>query len=243
MLKNIRIIIKLILLVGINYASFTHCLANTIEPNQTLSEHGIYLKGGVGAFLPATQFNKDFQKKDRPSLLASLGIGYRASENIRGDLSFIHKGNYSFFKKKEKQVRYTSETQERSMEEGEWSITTNLAMINGYYDIPTQTMLTPYITGGIGIALHEVKDSNFIEGLKGYKCAGTTQKSFAWSAGVGTLYKIHNKVFIDFNYKYTDMGKVIPSYYDFYRGRIGSNVWDKGSLRSHDISLGVIVSL
>lgn len=242
MLKVNNPIIRLALLIEIIHTEFFMChRANADAPKSFVNKPGIYVKGVAGALMSATQFNKDSHPKDQFSLLAGAGIGYRISNNLRLDLIFAHKGNYGFFEKRE--VQYSPDPNDLGPKEGEWNVTTNLWMISGYYDIPTQSMFTPYITAGIGVALHKIKDSNFVVAYKGYKYAGASEKAFAWSAGVGSLYKIRDKISLDFSYRYTDMGKVIPSYYYYFDEKVKSNVKDQGALRTHDISLGVIISL
>jgi opacity protein-like surface antigen len=57
-------------------------------------------------------------------------------------------------------------------------------MANGYYDFNNTTPFTPYVTGGIGAAIH---DGEF--GGPGYSASGTTTK-LAWKLGTGLNYAL-----------------------------------------------------
>ncbi|MBU2672890.1 outer membrane protein [Hafnia paralvei] len=93
------------------------------------------------------------------------------------------------------------------------------AMLNGYYDINTDTAFTPYISAGIGYANVNLKNTQ-----DGASHSGNGD-NFAWSVGTGVSYAINNHLDLDLGYKYLDAGdataqasKVKVATHDFTAG-------------------------
>lgn len=81
------------------------------------------------------------------------------------------------------------------------------ALINGYYDIGTWSLFTPYVGAGVGVGFGEVNanlygDTNLYSANYGYH-------SFAWAlmAGVGVDVFSHTK--LDIGYRYLNNGTVL----------------------------------
>lgn len=68
------------------------------------------------------------------------------------------------------------------------SIETYSLMVNGYYDIKTDSAFTPFIGAGLGMATHETDDGN--------------DTVFAYQAIGGVAYSICQMVFLDLAYRY-----------------------------------------
>lgn len=66
-------------------------------------------------------------------------------------------------------------------------------MVNGYYDIPTGTAVTPYVGGGIGLARLEIKpqDEDSMD-----------DTVFAYQVGLGVGIAVSKTVTIDLGYRY-----------------------------------------
>ena len=92
-------------------------------------------------------------------------------------------------------------------------------MINAWYDIDTKTAFTPYIGGGIGVALP-------------WQSAGASldqvgNSTFAYQAGVGILYDVTKNLALDVSYR--------------YRGFTETNFGDyKADNQSHNIVMGAM---
>lgn len=93
-------------------------------------------------------------------------------------------------------------------------------MANMYYDFDTNTKLTPYIGGGIGMAKLKAKLSSFGESL-----GSVDDTTFAWQLGAGVAYAATDHVTFDAGYRYADYGdfskddaKVDVSAHEFYLG-------------------------
>ena len=101
-----------------------------------------------------------------------------------------------------------------------FKVETQAIMLNGYYDINTNSKLTPFISAGIGYA--KVKTSLYLDGEK----QGSIDKNnFAWQLGFGAGYAVSNNVTIDAGYRYIDYGdftddetKVEASAHELYVG-------------------------
>ena len=83
---------------------------------------------------------------------------------------------------------------------------------NAYFDIKTGTQFTPYIGGGIGLAMIDVK-SGGMDMFDGGVYTGTVQLSsksqtnFAWNIGAGIGWDITEAVTLDLGYRYMMMGE------------------------------------
>jgi opacity protein-like surface antigen len=84
-----------------------------------------YLRGDIGwSFLDWNGGNND------SAIAAGGGVGYRFNENFRADIRGDFAGNYHVGGGQDVDV---------------WTV-----LANGYFDIPTGTMITPYLGAGIG---------------------------------------------------------------------------------------------
>lgn len=80
---------------------------------------------------------------------------------------------------------------------------------NVYYDFDNSTDFTPYVGGGIGMAV--IGDSN---------------TNFAWNVGGGIAYDLAADWKLDLGYRYVDLGKF-------------ENKHTKGTYSAHEVLLGV----
>jgi len=74
-------------------------------------------------------------------------------------------------------------------------------MFNVYYDIPTQTPITPYITAGAGISSLRLNHT-YIDTYS----VTSTSKNFAWNIGAGAAYEVNKHISVDLGYRYSDNG-------------------------------------
>ena len=100
---------------------------------------------------------------------------------------------------------------------------------NGYFDIHNDTPITPYIGGGLGLAIVSGEIS------RGRTALGKTENSFAWNVGTGAAWKISDgawendySVTMDLGYRYADFGKI---------KEITDNIDIK--VRAHEVLLGL----
>ena len=75
-------------------------------------------------------------------------------------------------------------------------------LINGFYDIDTGTKLTPYVGGGIGFAVLDIKDL-FIGDVNIRIVRGDNDDTvFAYQLAGGITYEITEQIAADLSYRY-----------------------------------------
>ncbi len=126
-------------------------------------------------------------------ILAGGGIGYRFSENIRGDLIFDYRPDAD--------VSATTSAGNTTASE----VSALSVMLNAYWDITTTDDLTPYLGAGIGYARLSTSDQTTTGGIATE--TGATSDNFAWSVTAGAAYKLLDNTLLDMNYRFINMGE------------------------------------
>lgn len=134
-----------------------------IEP--PAEDAGFYLRADMGV----SQFGNGACIGSAKSFTGGLGAGYRFNRKFRTDVT----------------VNYTGKYEPACQDIQTWT-----AMLNGYFDIQTRSIITPYL--GLGIGWISVKSST------GYK-----DDAMAYSAMAGISVKASHKLDVDIGYKYT----------------------------------------
>jgi len=90
------------------------------------------------------------------------------------------------------------------------SLTANLL-----YEIPVSMSFTPYIKGGFGVGFHVISsDTPHVDGPRirdsDFKLIGSTAVEIhpAWSIGMGINYKISERISLNVDAQYIDLGKL-----------------------------------
>jgi len=97
--------------------------------------------------------------------------------------------------------------------EAQKKLATDLLMANGYYHLwadRAQGDFDPFITGGLGIALHTVTNSEFIndaQDARSFLSDGDATQ-LAWRVGAGVAYWITDRIQVDASVAYLDAGSV-----------------------------------
>ncbi|GHV58010.1 adhesin [Deltaproteobacteria bacterium] len=85
-------------------------------------------------------------------------------------------------------------------------------MANLYYDFENDTIVTPYIGAGLGLAFVDGKNtyaSNWATGLGfGELNGGNSSRKFAWDAAAGLAWDITDNMALDLGYRYFNIHKV-----------------------------------
>ncbi len=130
-----------------------------------IEDSGFYLRADAGI----SQFAKGACIGKEEAFTGDVGVGYRYNVNLRVDVTVAYSGKY-------KPACQSIET---------WT-----TMLNGYYDIPTGTVVTPYLGAGIGW-LHVKSSTGFKDDAVGV------------SAMAGISVRASEKVDVDLGYRYT----------------------------------------
>lgn len=130
-----------------------------------IEDAGFYIRADLGL----SQFAAGGCIGDEQAFTGGIGAGYRFNRNFRSDVTINYSGK---FKPACQEIRT-------------WT-----AMLNGYFDIPTNSIITPYV--GFGMGWMNVKSST-----------GFKDNALAISGMAGLTVKASQKVDVDVGYRYT----------------------------------------
>lgn len=161
-------------------------------------EPGIYLRGSLG-------YSWSFEDDIDSSFLYGVGIGYRATPNIRVDFTVDWRDRYGI----EGRGGFTA---------GAVPIETDLEnqtyMFNLYYDLDQLPIvelpgaLKPYIGAGIGIANNEVDDETIVFRGNVVNFEADDETQFGWQLMIGASYHFTENWSADLAYRYGDFGRI-----------------------------------
>jgi len=128
---------------------------------------GFYLRGDIGwSFLQWSGGSDD------SALAAGIGAGYKFNDQIRADLRYDWAGSYDIAPGAEMDV--------------------STVLGNLYFDIPTDTVFTPYLGAGVGYGWGTVKGGGDKDGM-----------AFALMAGTGI--NLSDNIDIDVGYRFREV--------------------------------------
>jgi opacity protein-like surface antigen len=136
--------------------------------------------------------------KPKRANVFDVGVGYYVNDHFRADITFSNR-DYKI----NSEISTGPETNQSATNQ---KIRSTALMLNGYYDIGTFGNFTPYLSAGVGVALNKAGelDYAFSEGNISYSQQTTT--NLAYQIGAGTAVKLTDRVSLDFNYKFLNMG-------------------------------------
>lgn len=199
-------------------------IAAAFAASSALAQDGsFYLKGGVGygalgeadVVRPTGDGEIDFKGDER----YMLGAGYDFANNWRVDLDVVRRHGEGG------QVDDNSPT--------DTQLTSTAVMVNAIYDFNRFARVTPYLGAGIGLP---VLDGEFVGAAYGPHPAinespeQTVSGDLAFQGLAGLSFALSDRVNADIEYRYTDLGKLEGSAFDF------------DELSGHDILLGLRVN-
>jgi opacity protein-like surface antigen len=138
------------------------------ETPQDYAKMGWYLRGDIG-----WSFLEWSGGADDDALALGGGVGYQFNDYLRSDLRLDWAGDYSIGGG------------------DDMSVTTVLG--NLYFDLPTGTMITPYVGGGIGYGWTSVDG------------AADDGDGLAWSLSAGASVDLSEAMSIDIGYRFRDV--------------------------------------
>ncbi|WP_373506213.1 porin family protein [Aestuariivirga sp.] len=153
-------LLSIAMLAGVSGAALA---ADSEVPATDYAAMGWYLRGDAGWSWLAWSENGD------DALAVGGGFGYQYNENLRGDLRVDWSGNFEL-------------NNGRDMD-----VTTVLG--NMYFDIPTETMFTPYLGAGAGYGWGTVEN-------------GKDRDGFAFALMAGTAIELTDNFAADVGYRY-----------------------------------------
>lgn len=193
---------------AITYLSFSAFISAGVGDSPIYFEFGTGISANSGEN-SAPDFDLSSSDKkftNKTSVPLSASIGYRFSPNMRFDLNttYLPEWNVNLQGK-------DSEGDQISLKSSISSLSTGL---NLYYDFTyfDNLYFIPYLTGGIGISINKVGDSDLFIKYNSYNTLVSTYSSnnttnFMWKVGAGLTKKINESLFVDFSYKFVSLGK------------------------------------
>ena len=176
-------------------------IVSGVSSAQAAANLGLYL--GAKANLSLTSVNdvtiSDTAGKEShndTTFGGSVAVGYdfdiRFAVPIRAEVEYLVLGGIS-------------STDNRGTNRLHMDLDSTAIMLNLYYDINTNTMITPYITAGIGMADTEMDiDGNHNNIL--IESDTNDDSQLAWSLGLGVGFDLTENFTIDAGYKFMSLG-------------------------------------
>ena len=165
----------------------------------------------------------------------SLGndFSYSTSLPIRAEVEYVYHGDAKFGKGPSV---ITSAAPARVASHS-FNIKAHTLMVNGFYDFNIDSIITPYVGGGLGVSYMKTDYKAHING----NGAPTNVKvsnnnwNFAWNIGGGAVYQFTEAMAVDVGYRYYDLGTAEPGSVNTsdYRGS------PKADYTAHELSVGL----
>lgn len=175
------------------------CLLLLLSPAVVIASDGQYISGHIGAnWLSDADFNGSpgltvsSEVEFDTGLHLGAAYGYDFGEfRVEGEFGYQ---SHEF--KKMKDIKLNGIPLGDRDADGD--IDAFIFLINGFYDVNTGTKLTPYLGGGIGFAVLEIKDL-FVEGIVRGDDDDTV---FAYQLAGGMAYELTERIFADLSYRF-----------------------------------------
>ena len=87
------------------------------------------------------------------------------------------------------------------------ALNTQTVLVNAFYDIDTGTKFTPFVGGGLGVAINDTSGTASLLNGSNAVNYSSSNTSFAWALSGGVNYAIDAHWSVDASYRYIDLGK------------------------------------
>jgi opacity protein-like surface antigen len=156
-----------------------------------------------------------------------LGLGFRAYENVRFDLTVEHRGKFEVDGVRDPAVAGSLSQQTH--------VSSWVGLANIYYDVGNYYGFTPYVGAGMGFAHNRIYDS--VVPSSGFTTVGDSNTDFAWALMAGTSYDIDEDLALDIGYRYINFGGAASANYS----TAGTNTTpvEVDNLDAHEIRVGL----
>jgi opacity protein-like surface antigen len=188
-------------------------------------------RGGGGMSADAGLGGEDPESGFGLGLSAGYNLGYLNSIPIRVEAEYVYRGQAEFG---------AGPRQYGGALAGQnFKVSAHSLLANIFFDIPTQTALTPYFGGGLGLAYLDTDYSTYISdaGINSVS-SSSNDLNFAWNLGGGMAWSLNDSIALDMGYRYVDLGKADS-------GNVSINNFTSTSstdYTAHEVSLGLRIS-
>lgn len=209
--------------------------ANALAATQS-ADQNFYLRLDAG-HSKAEKLNNDERvyRKFNPKKadIFGLGAGYNVSNHFRADITLSNR-DYKLNNSDTVNGIAINDTQK---------ISSTTLMLSGYYDIGTYRNFTPYLAVGTGIAMNRAGDLKIVHSFGNIIYPGKTNVNVAYQIGAGTTVKLTEKMDIDLNYKFINMGYIKTTSGIATDSSITVLSKAKAHLKSHECMIGIRFNL
>lgn len=166
----------------------------------------VAMPGGINIFESNFNLNKSV-----PGASLAYGLSFKLPANL-GHFRTELEGNYRADTKKS--IHYNPQTEKIK-------ISNNSMFLNMYYDIPTGSIITPYIGGGVGLSKLKFDSEISDQSSPDFKISKT---NFSYNLAAGFSIKVSQNSKINLGYRYVNYGDLektiiasIPSLHNTYK--------------------------
>lgn len=197
-----------------------------------------YVRLDAGLSNPKNNLSEEeyFSVKPLRSSFYGIGVGYVFNKNIRSDLIFTDRASYQF--------SYTG------IVNGDQDVTANqkfrskTLMLNTYYSLPINEIVTPYFNLGIG-ASKVSTTAYYAKYTSGddliYNSAPTHKYNLAWNIGLGSQFKMTDSITFDAFVRYIDLGKTQTQIHNLSdNGKVTGSTVAPFALQSYETGISFI---
>ena len=168
-----------------------------------------------------------------------FSVGKYLNDSFRLELEAIKRTGYEF------DSRISGAFRQYSYEA---KIQTEALFINGFYDFQpftlSNTAITPYLGGGVGISRNKMGTNvQHDNGLAdGFTIDGNTINQFAYKLSAGTLVSLTDRLSLDVNYQYVNLG-AFKAGTDVYRNGVFASTQNRGinggEIKTQELMVGL----
>ena len=167
-----------------------------------------------------------------------FSVGKYLTNSFRLELEAIKRTGYEY------DARYTASP----IASDKAKMQTEALFINGFYDFQSFTMsntaITPYLGGGVGISRNKMGTIvEHVNGIPdGFTTASNTINRFAYKLSAGTLVSLTDRLSLDVNYQYVNLGAFKGGTEVSLRGVFAGNLQrgnNGGEIESQEIMFGL----
>ncbi|MDR0967491.1 MAG: outer membrane beta-barrel protein [Rickettsiales bacterium] len=144
--------------------------------------------------------DENFDQRGAAGFIGKIAFGAASDFGLRGEIEYG-------FGELEDEFIVKPAAWRGAEAKADYSVAQNFIMANAYYDITTDTKITPFIGGGVGIGIlnTDVEVESRAAGIDAE--ADSTKTNFVWNVGGGVAYQFNDALTFDVSYRYVDMGK------------------------------------
>jgi opacity protein-like surface antigen len=146
-------------------------------------------------------------KTDSDDIVVPVGaaIGYnwrKHGVSLRTEFEYLNRGNFGYtaipvYTNSGTPIGLTSKVGSQTL------------FANVFYDFHNATLFTPFLGGGIGVAINKSTTTLNNIGTSVFDTFETTDTKFAWNIGAGVALPITEILLLELSYRYTDLGGAV----------------------------------